>query len=61
MERRPSNIKMDKMGEACSTDERYCYNFLIFYCCAVHIDNIKILFTDKCTLLLNIQNVQMYS
>jgi hypothetical protein len=24
-----------------------------FYCCTVHFDNIRILFTDKCTLLLN--------
>jgi len=32
----------------------------IFYCCTVHFDNIKILFTNKCTLLLNIQNVKMY-
>ena len=24
-----------------------------FYCCTVHFNNIKILFTNKCTLLLN--------
>ena len=27
---------------------------IFFYCCTVHFDNIKILFTNKCTLLLNI-------
>ena len=27
------------------------YNFC--YCCTVHFDNIKILFTNKCILLLN--------
>ena len=26
---------------------------LDFYCCTVHFDNIKIIFTNKCTLLLN--------
>ena len=34
---------------------------IFFYCCTVHFDNIKILFTNKCTLLLNIQNVKMYN
>ena len=32
-----------------------------FYCCTVHFDNIKILFTNKCTPLLHIQNVKIYS
>ena len=32
-----------------------------FYCCTVHFDNIKIPFTNKCTLLLNTYNVKTYS
>jgi hypothetical protein len=32
-----------------------------FYCCTVHFAKTKILFTNKCTLLLNIKNVKMYS
>ena len=27
--------------------------FIFIYCCTVHFDNIEILFTNKCTLLLN--------
>ena len=29
------------------------YQLFNFYCSTVHFDNIKILFTNKCTLLLN--------
>jgi hypothetical protein len=28
----------------------YCGCFLNFYCCTVHFDNVKIPFTNKCTL-----------
>jgi len=32
-----------------------CFHTIVkyFYCCTVHFDNIKILFTNKCILLLN--------
>ena len=46
-------------GQYDTHDARRSNNFL--YCCTVHFDNIKIPFTNKCTPLLNTQNVKMYS
>jgi len=50
-------------GLFCIGHKMAYFKYLVsaFYCCTVHFDNIKILFTNKYTLLLNISNVKMYS
>ena len=44
---------LSRTQETVNVPEFISQQFFIFYCFTVHFDNIKILFTNKCTFLLN--------
>ena len=44
---------VELISESTSLYDMRCCGNKYFYCCTVHFDNIKILFTNKYTLLLN--------
>jgi hypothetical protein len=44
----------ERVKIAIGGDYLLLFLFLNFYCCAVHFDNTKIIFTNKCTPLLHI-------